>query len=300
MTVLAGILAVFVLACAAALLGRTADAWIAGRPFASAWRDGLGGLGVAARQAVSTEHPDALLADIAPALYLALAVGGAALVPFAPGVAPVDSEVGIVLWGIVESMTVVAVFMHGWSANAPFPVLGGYRYLATGLPAMLLSMFVLIGAALPAQSLSFGAIVEAQRPLWNVVRQPLGLPLFMLLGLSITLRGPFNYADASDLAGGTLSEVSGRRRLAWQAARLAMLAAFALVASTVFLGGYLGPLLPGAAWLLLKTLLVLGLMVAAGHLLARPPASRALTLLWVVLLPLAFTDLVVAGLEALP
>jgi NADH-quinone oxidoreductase subunit H len=57
--------------------------------------------------------------------------------------------------------------------------------------------------------------------------------------------------------------------------------------------------LPGLAWLTMKALLVLVLMVLAGHLLARPPPSRALTLLWVVLLPLAFADLVIAGLESL-
>jgi NADH-quinone oxidoreductase subunit H len=299
MTIVAGLLLLLGLGCAAGLLGCVTHAWLAGRPMASGWREGLAGLGMIARQAITTEHPDVLLAHVAPALYLALAVAGAALVPFAAGAVPVASDVGIVLWGAVETLTVVAVFLHGWSANAPLPLLGAYRYVATGLPAMLLSMFVLIAAALPAQSLSFGAIVEAQRPLWNVMRQPLGLPLFMLLGLSLTLRGPFNYADASDLAGGTLAEVSGRPRLLWQAARLAMLAAFALVASTVFLGGYLGPVLPGPAWLTMKALLVLVLMVAAGHLLARPPPSRALTLLWVVLLPLAFADLVIAGLESL-
>jgi NADH-quinone oxidoreductase subunit H len=299
-TVVAGLLLLLGLGCVAGLLGCVTHAWLAGRPITSGWRAGLAGLGMMARQAITTEHPDVLLAHVAPALYLALAVAGAALVPFAAGAAPVTSDVGIVLWGAVETLTVVAVFLHGWSANAPLPLLGAYRYLATGLPAMLLSMFVLIAAALPAQSLSFGAIVEAQRPLWNVLRQPLGLPLFMLLGLSLTLRGPFNYADASDLAGGTLAEVSGRPRLLWQAARLAMLAAFSLVASTVFLGGYLGPvLLPGLAWLVLKTLLVLALMVVAGHLLARPPPSRTLTLLWIVLLPLAFADLVIAGLESL-
>ena len=74
---------------------------------------------------------------------------------------------------------------------------------------MLVSMFVLIAAALPAQSLALSAIVASQRELWNVVRQPLGLPLFLLVGLSLTLRGPFDYADSADLAGGTSAETSG-------------------------------------------------------------------------------------------
>src|SRR3546814_14225402 len=50
-----------------------------------------------------------------------------------------------------------------------------------------------------------------------------GLLLFLMLGLSLPLRGPFAYADASDLAGGTSAEASGQARARWPAARLAML-----------------------------------------------------------------------------
>lgn len=246
-----------------------------------------------------TEHPDVLNWALAPALYLGLAVAGLTLVPMASGQVLVDLPTTAVLWGAIEALTVVAVFLHGWSANAPLPLVGAYRYVAIALPAMLLSMFVLIGAALPAQSLSVAAIVESQRGMWNVLRQPLGLPLFMLLGLALTLRGPFNYADSSDLAGGTAAERSGMPRAVWTFARLSMLVAFAAMASAAFLGGYLGPFLPGFVWMVLKTAAVLLVMVVASHAFARLPPSRMLTLLWLVLLPLAFLDLLIAGVESL-
>src|SRR3546814_14252963 len=73
---------------------------------------------------------------------------------------------------------------------------------------MLLSMFVLIAAALPAASLAVSAIVDSQASVWNVVRQPPGLLLFLLLGLSLTLRCPFHYAHSDDLAGGPSAEDS--------------------------------------------------------------------------------------------
>lgn len=250
-------------------------------------------------QSISTEKPDALNWRIAPVLYFALAALGISIIPLARGVVVADAEAGIVLWGACEALTVIVVFLHGWSANAPFPLLGGYRYVSIGLPVILLSMFVLIATALPAESLSVTAIVEAQRPVWNVLRQPIGLPLFLLLGLSLTIRGPFDYADSGDLAGGTAAEISGVQRAGWQLARLAMLVSVSAMASAAFLGGYLGPLLPGPVWMILKTTTVLAVLTAAGNLLARVPASRMLTLLWVVLLPLAFLDLVVAGVEVL-
>ena len=283
-----------------AVLDRLAFALIANQPMGDAL---IGPLRRAAslliQQQNLTERPDLLNWKLAPALYLALAGAGIALVPLMPGRAVADLEAGIVLWGALEALTVVVVFLHGWSANSPLSLIAGYRYVAIGLPIMLLSMFVLIAAALPAESLSVSAIVESQRAFWNVVRQPLGLPLFLLLGLSLTFRGPFDYADSSDLAGGTASEISGASQALWQFARLAMLVSFAAMAATIFLGGYLGPLLPGPVWLLLKTLAVLVVLVAASHLFARHSPSRMLTLLWTVLLPLSFVDLVIAGLEVL-
>ena len=255
--------------------------------------------GAVRRQSLTTEHPDLAAWRLAPAAYLGLAAAGLALVPVAADRAAVDVEAGIVVWGAVESLTVIAVFLHGWSSNSLLPLLGAYRFVAIGLSVMLVSMFVLIGAALPAESLRLTAIVESQRGLWNAVRQPLGLPLFLLLGLAITLRGPMDYADSADLAGGTSAEDSGAPRLAWQFARAAMLVAFATMAATVFLGGPLGPLLPGPVWLLLKAGFVAALLVALGRLLARPDASRMLTFIWVVLLPLSFLDLAIAGLETL-
>lgn len=252
------------------------------------------------RQRVATEKPDTLTLTLAPVLYLTLAAVGLSVVPLAPGLAPVESPVGIVIWGSCEALTIIAVFLHGWSPNAPFPLIGAYRYVAIALPVMLPSMFVLIAAALPAQSLSVGAIVDSQADLWNVIRQPLGLPLFLLVGLTLTLRGPFDYADGTDIAGGTSAEDSGPGRALWQFARLSMLVAFSAMAAAVFLGGPLGaPWLPGPVWLWLKTAGVMALIVLLGHGVARTTPSRMLHLLWIVALPLSFVHLAVAGVLAL-
>lgn len=257
------------------------------------------GAALLSRQTVTTEAPDAMNRYLAPATYLALAAVGLAVVPVTAGVAPLESPVGIVIWGSCEALTIIAVFLHGWSPNAPFPLIGAYRYAAIGLPVMLPSMFVLIAAALPAESLSVTAIVDSQREVWNLVRQPLGLPLFLIAGLTLTLRGPFDYADGADLAGGTSAEDSGGGRALWQLARLAMLTAFSAMAAAVFLGGPLGPWLPGPVWLWLKTAAVMALTVLAGHAIARTTPSRMLTMLWTVALPLAFLHLAVSGVLAL-
>ncbi|SHI46696.1 NADH dehydrogenase subunit H [Palleronia salina] len=255
--------------------------------------------GTMTRQRIETEAPDRMNRDLAPAFYLALAAEGLSVVPFAPGLALIDSPVGVVIWGACEALTIIVVFLHGWSPNAPFPLIGAYRYAAIGLPVMLPSMFVLIAAALPAESLSLVAIVDSQREIWNVLRQPLGLPLFLVVALALTLRGPMDYADAADIAGGTSAEDSGAGRTLWQVARLAMLVSVSAVAATVFLGGPLGPVLPGPVWLWLKTAVLMAVLIWLGNRVARTTPSRMLTILWVVLLPLSFADLIISGVLAL-
>jgi NADH-quinone oxidoreductase subunit H len=246
-----------------------------------------------------TERPDALLWRLAPAAYLALAALGLAVVPWSADFVPVRLPTGIVLWGAVEALATVVIFVEGWAPNAPFPLLGGYRHVAAGLSYILVSMFVLIGVALPAESLAFEAVIAAQQDIWNIVRQPLGLPLFLVVGLGIGVWGPLRFADAADLAGGTTAEASGPRRCAWNLARGAMLVAFSAVAASAFLGGWLGPWLPGPVWLLLKMLLVLIVLVLLGRLVARVAPERFVALAWLVLLPLSFVDLLWAGVLAL-
>lgn len=246
-----------------------------------------------------TERPDSLNWQLAPACYLALAAAGLAVVPWSASLIPTDISTGIVLWGSVEALATVVIFLHGWSANALLPLIGAYRYVALGLSYILISMFVLIGVALPAESLQVSAVVESQRDLWNVIRQPLGLPLFLIVGLGVSFWGPLNFADSADLAGGTAAEISGPSRLVWKWARAAMLVAFSAMAATAFLGGWLGPWWPGPLWLVLKTLVVMALLLWLGRSLARLSPERFVTLAWLLFLPLSFADLVWAGVEAM-
>lgn len=248
----------------------------------------------------STERPDVLQWSLAPAAYAALAVAAFSVVPVAEHVAIADVRAGIVVFGAAEALAIVAIFMHGWSSNSHLSLIGGYRFVALGLSYELLSMFVLIAATLPAESLQVSRIVEAQAGLWNVIKQPLGLPLWIIVVLGVTFWGPLNVADGDDLAGGTAAEASGTQRLLWEWARRAMMLVMCAMGATVFLGGWLGPWLPGWLWLLLKTLALLAVVTWLGHRLGRIPAQRLVSWMWTVFLPLSFIGLLIAGIEALP
>ncbi|MGI9118750.1 MAG: NADH-quinone oxidoreductase subunit H [Acidimicrobiales bacterium] len=254
---------------------------------------------LALTQRSATERPDAQAWALAPALLMAMAAAGVALVPWGRGVVVADLDEGIVAFGAAMATVMVAVYLHGWSANSALPLIGGYRFIALALSYEMPLALVLIAAALPAQSLSLGEIVASQEGLWNVVRQPLGLPLYLVAGLGLAFWEPLNLADGPDLSGGTTAEVSGPDRLVWALARHCVVVAVAAVGAATFLGGWWGPVLPGPVWMALKTLALAAVVVGLGHRVARVRLERFVVVAWTVLIPLALVDVFLSGALAL-
>jgi NADH-quinone oxidoreductase subunit H len=242
-----------------------------------------------------TERPDLPGWVVAPALLMGLAAVALGTVPFGPGFSVADPATGFVLFSAAIALVMIAVYLHGWSPNSLWPLHGAYRFAAEALSFQMPFLLAMLATTLPAESLQIRAIVEAQEGLWNVVRQPLGLPLYLVVAAGAAFWGPLGLPDADDLAGGTAAEAGGADRLLWQAARAAMLVAVAAMGATAFLGGWWGPVLPGPLWVVVKTLLLLVVLVAGGHLLARVRIQRFVVACWVVLLPLALVNIFVAG-----
>lgn len=242
-----------------------------------------------------TEHPDAEAWAFAPALLAGLAAVGLALVPVGPGASVTDPAAGFVLYSAAVTYVMVAVYLHGWSANSTLPLIGGYRFVAQAFAYQIPFLLALLAPALPAESLAIGDIVEAQASLWNVVSQPLGLPIFLVVSAAVTFSLPLDFPDAVDLAGGTAAEASGPHRLAWRGARAALLVMVAAMGASAFLGGWHGPWLPGWLWVIVKTLLLLAILIGASHMFARPRIERFVVFAWVVLLPLSLVNIFFAG-----
>ena len=248
---------------------------------------------------ILTERPDRTTWALAPALLGALAATSLATVPLAGSLAVADVPGGIVLFGAAIALVMVAVFLQGWSANSVFPLIGGYRFVALALSFEMPLALVLIAAALPAESLQVGEIVRSQAELWNVIRQPLGLPIYLIAVLGASFWGPLDFPDAPDLAGGTTAEVSGPALLVWTIARYALLVALCAMGASIFLGGWLGPFLPGPVWLALKTVPLIAGVLAAGHLVARVRLEDFVVVAWALLIPLALLDVFLTGLLVL-
>lgn len=247
----------------------------------------------------NTERPDVAGWALAPALLVGLAVLALALVPFGPGLVVADPSTGFVAYSAAVAFVMIAVFLHGWSPNSVFALHGAYRYGAVALSFQIPFLLAMLATALPAESLSIVSIVQAQEGAWNVIRQPLGLPIYLVVGLAVSFWGPLNLPDGGDLAGGTSVEDAGIQRLLWELARLLMLVAVAAMGAAGFLGGWWGPILPGPAWMLLKTGLLLAVLASTRHLFARYRIEPFVERCWVVLIPLALLNIFVSGVTLL-
>lgn len=251
------------------------------------------------RDQATTERPDAEAWMLAPALLVGLAAVGAFPIPFGGPSAGGDIANGLVLFGAAMLIVLVAVFLYGWGPNSLFPMIGAFRFAAMVLSLGIPFSLVVLTTAIPAQSLSVGAIVASQANLWYVIEQPLGLPVYLITSAALAFWGPFDLPQSPDLAGGIDVESSGVRLLAWRFGRAGILTTLSLMGAAVFLGGYLGPVLPGWAWMSIKTLAILGVLAASGRVFVRMRVERFVWLGWVVLLPLALVDVFVSGWVAL-
>jgi NADH-quinone oxidoreductase subunit H len=206
-----------------------------------------------------------------------------------------DLDVGVMWFNAMDVMVWALVWLTGWGANSAHSLVGGYRFLAHGLGYELPLMFALVAPAIAAESLNVGAVAAAQEGLWFAVWMPVAFLVYLLGVAAFSVWGPFAPALGADVAGGARAELSGVDRLVFETGRYALLAAGAAFAVPMFLGGGAGPLLPGWAWVLVKTVAVLAVLVWVRR---RVPAFRPdkfMEVGWMVLLPaVLLQDLAVA------
>lgn len=242
----------------------------------------------------TTVAPDGLLWRFGVAGPLVVAMLMAAVVPVGGAVVS-DLPVGIVWFNAMDVMLWAVVWLAGWGANSVFALVSGYRFLAQALGYELPLMFALTAPAVAAASLNLPDVVAAQADSWFVVQMPVAFVVFLGSVAGYTMWGPFAYPVARDASGGVLADVSGIDRLLLLAGRYALLAVSSAVAVALFLGGGSGPWLPGWAWSLVKTLAVLGVLVAGRRSATVLTAPRVVPWAWLVVLPLILGQLLVVS-----
>ncbi len=242
---------------------------------------------------------DKLVHWLAPVVAFVPVVLIFAVVPFWGGAILADLNIGILYIVAISSVTAVGIFMAGWSSNNKYSTLGAMRQVASVVSYEIPVVLSVVGVVLLAGSLSMQQIVAAQ-DIPFILLQPLGFLLFFCGALAEINRAPFDLTEAdSEIVAGFFTEYSGMKFGLLFLAEYGEALAISAIVTTLFLGGWRGPLLPPFLWFLLKVGLVFFVIVWIRATVPRLRIDQLMALAWKFLFPLALLNLLITAAEIL-
>ncbi len=249
---------------------------------------------------------DVLVYWIAPAITMIAALFVYAVIPIGPQIQVfgrtialylADVNIGILLVLGTSSIGVYGIILGGWSANSKYALLGSLRSSAQVISYELAIGLAVVSVVLTAGSLSLVDIVNAQQRVWFVFLQPLGFVIFLLGAIAETNRSPFDLPEAEqELIAGYQTEYGGFKFAMFYIGEYVGVVTMSLLAATLFLGGWHGPLLPGPVWVALKTFTFVFLFVWLRATLPRVRHDQLMALGWKVLVPLGLLNIVATAI----
>jgi NADH-quinone oxidoreductase subunit H len=197
---------------------------------------------------------------------------------------------------------VYGIVLAGWSSNSKYSLLGGLRSAAQMISYELSYGLALAAVIVLAGSLSLRDIVIQQSgtwwgiiPRWYIFLQPLGFLIYMIAGVAETNRAPFDFPEAEqELVAGYHTEYSSMSFAMFFLAEYVNMVTVSAVATSLYLGGWLGPILPDWLawfWFLLKVFLLLFFYVWMRWTLPRYRYDQLMEFGWKWLLPAAVLNL---------
>jgi NADH-quinone oxidoreductase subunit H len=245
-------------------------------------------------------NADGLVHLLAPMVTLAPAVLAFAVIPFGRGMIAVDLNIGI-LWIVsVASIATVGIFMAGYGSSNKYALLGGMRAVAQAVSYEIPQVLTIVPIILLVGSMSMNQIVEAQSKLWFIFAFPVGPIAFIIYYISALAevnRTPFDLPEGeSEIVAGHHTEYSGMK---WGMFYLAEYFNFFIVcaiATTLFLGGWQGPLLPPWLWFVIKVYALIWFGMWIRMTLPRFRVDQLMKFAWKVLVPIGLINIVLTGI----
>jgi NADH-quinone oxidoreductase subunit H len=233
---------------------------------------------------------------LAPALAAIPVLAGFGVVATAPGWSIAALDMGVLFILGMLALTVYALVLGAWASRNRYALLGGLRAAAQMLSYEAFFGLSLMGVVMLSGSLSLGGIVAAQQGLWFVVLQPLGCALFFLAGIAAAHRLPFDLQESeNDLVAGFMTEYSGMSFALFFLGEYIAILLVAALGTTLFFGGWLGPVLPGPVWFGLKVAIITYIFIWLRAALPRPRYDQLIAFAWKWALPLALGNLLFTG-----
>ncbi|MGB4399448.1 MAG: complex I subunit 1 family protein, partial [Daejeonella sp.] len=244
---------------------------------------------------------DKILFTLAPIVIFVSVYLGFAALPWAPGLSPSSLNLGLFYIFAILSMETIGILMAGWGSNNKYALLGSMRSVAQMVSYEIPAGIALISAVMISQTFNMQEVSIKQGILsnetilflgawdvssiggflaWNIFQAPhliVAYLIYFIASLAECNRAPFDIPEAeSELVAGFHVEYSGLRFAFVFLAEYSMMFLVGMIGVILFLGGWNSPLPNiGAArladwttsvgwgifWVLIKTLLVVGVQI---------------------------------------
>jgi NADH-ubiquinone oxidoreductase chain 1 len=197
------------------------------------------------KEYISPTQANLILFFLGPIITLIFSLLGYAVIPYGPGLAISDFNLGILYMLAVSSLSTYGILLAGWSANSKYAFLGSLRSTAQLISYELILSSAILLVILLTGSLNLTVNIEAQRAVWFII--PL-FPIFIIFfigSIAETNRAPFDLAEAeSELVSGFMTEHAAVIFVFFFLAEYASIVLICILTSILFLGGYIFNFMP--------------------------------------------------------
>ena len=207
-----------------------------------------------------------------------------------------DLHVGLLFFMALSSIAVYGVALGGWASNSKYALLGSIRGLAQLISYELSMGLSLVPVVMLARSFRLSDIVNAQAGGWFILYQPQAFIIFLISIAAECKRVPFDLPEAEgELVAGFHSEYSGMRFGLFFVGEYINIIVLGGLATTFFLGGWHGPLLPPPVWFAIKVCAFAFFFIWMRGTLPRLRYDQLMQFGWKVLTPLSLLNILATG-----
>lgn len=205
------------------------------QPFADA-------LKLIVKETIVPADANSVLFFLGPVITLVFALLGWGVIPFGPGLAISDYNLGLLYSIAISSLGVYGLLIAGWAANSKYAFVGSLRSAAQLVSYELVLSSAMLIILFMTGSLNMTLIIEYQQAVWFLV--PL-FPVFIIFfigALAETNRAPFDLPEAeSELVAGFMTEHSAVIFVFFFLAEYSNIILISTLTTILFAGGYLLP-----------------------------------------------------------
>ena len=234
---------------------------------------------------------------IAPGIIMSVVLLSFAVIPFAPNIGVIDSNIGVLFVLAMASLGAYSVMLGGLSSDNKYALLGSLRAAAQMISYEVFMGISLLGVVALTGSFNLREIVNAQSDGWYIIPQFIGFVIFLIAGVAESHRLPFDIPEAEqEICAGYHTEYSGMKFGMFFVAEYLGLVLISSLITVLFFGGWLGPaFLPPIVWFSTKAFAFIAFFVLMRAAVPRPRYDQLMSYGWLFLLPVSLVNLLVTG-----